>query len=71
MSRGSSGHEFHATGPSRAGAFDDDNGLLPSEDGLCRKDACATLRAMKFSVSIAMAPPEHYIPVAQEAEKLG
>ena len=26
---------------------------------------------MKFSASIAMAPPEHYIPVAQEAEKLG
>ena len=26
---------------------------------------------MKFSASIAMAPPEHYIPVAREAEKLG
>lgn len=26
---------------------------------------------MKFSVSIAMAPPEQYIPIAQEAEKLG
>ena len=26
---------------------------------------------MKFSVSLAMAPPEHYIPVAREAEKLG
>ena len=26
---------------------------------------------MKFSASIAMAPPEQYVPVAQEAEKLG
>jgi probable F420-dependent oxidoreductase len=26
---------------------------------------------MKFSVSIAMAPPEQYIPIAREAEKLG
>ncbi|MDH4281704.1 MAG: LLM class flavin-dependent oxidoreductase, partial [Myxococcales bacterium] len=26
---------------------------------------------MKFSASIAMAPPEQYIPVAREAEKLG
>lgn len=26
---------------------------------------------MKFSVSIAMAPPEHYVPVAQAAEELG
>ena len=26
---------------------------------------------MKFSVSLAMAPPEQYLPVAQEAEKLG
>ena len=26
---------------------------------------------MKFSVSIAMAPPEQYIPVAQAAERLG
>ncbi len=26
---------------------------------------------MKFSVSIAMAPPEQYIPIAREAERIG